>query len=180
MRGVGIHGLISAMTSIKTSLIVALAQNNCIGKENRMPWHISADLKRFKELTMGHPVIMGRKTFESILGYLGKPLPGRKNIVISRAGFQSAYSDVSLYQSVHSSIEAAKEEGKAEVFVIGGAQIYEQTLPLADRLYLTQVHRDVDGDAFFPEIDMAQWWETARQDHLDHDPPFSFINLERR
>lgn len=145
-----------------------------------MPWHIPADLKRFKELTMGHPVIMGRKTFESILDYLGKPLPGRKNIIVSGSGFNSTYSDVPVFPNVHSAIEAAKEEGMSEVFIIGGAQIYQQTLKLADRLYLTQVHRDVDGDAFFPAIDLSQWQETAREDHLDHDPPYSFLTLQRR
>ncbi len=170
------------MNKIKTSLIVAMAQNRCIGKDNQMPWHISDDLKRFKSLTMNHPVIMGRKTFESILGYLNKPLPGRTNIVISRSGYQSEH-DVPVFASLEDGIAHAQslaaEQNLDEIFIIGGAQIYTQSINHADRLHLTQVHRDVEGDAFFPEFDEDDWSETQRDDHLDHTPPYSFITLNR-
>jgi dihydrofolate reductase len=168
--------------AIKVSLIVAMAQNNCIGKDNKMPWHISEDLKRFKSLTVGHPVIMGRKTYESILGYLSKPLPGRTNIVVSRKGFtpegtNENLHDIPVFDSLEKAIAHGQKIAKSEVFIIGGAQIYGQAIYLADIIYLTQIHEDVSGDAFFPEIDQKIWTETAREDHLANSPPFSFITL---
>lgn len=169
--------------NIKTSLIVAMAENRCIGKDNQMPWHISDDLKRFKALTTGHPVIMGRKTYESILGYLNKPLPNRTNIVISRAGFDNTH-DVPVFSGLEQAISHAKsiaeENGKNEVFIIGGAQIYTQSIQFAERLHLTQVHKSVDGDAFFLDFNKQDWQERERADHLDHEPPYSFITLERQ
>jgi dihydrofolate reductase len=164
--------------AIKTALIVAMAQNRCIGLDNKMPWHIRDDLKRFKDLTMGHPVIMGRKTYESILGYLGKPLPGRTNIVISKNGFENLH-EVPVFSDLESAIAYGQKIAKSKVFIIGGAQIYSQAISLADILYLTQIHKPIEGDAFFPEIDQNNWTETAREDHLSHDPPFSFITLTR-
>ncbi len=169
-------------SSIKISHIVAMAENRCIGKDNQMPWHISDDLKRFKALTMNHPVIMGRKTFESILGYLKKPLPGRDSIVISRSGYENEFG-VPVYSGIESAVNHAKgmAEKKTldEVFIIGGAQIYGQSIDMADRLHLTKVHRSVEGDAFFPEFDMEEWQEVSREDCLSHDPPYSFITLQR-
>lgn len=166
--------------SATLSLIVAMAQNRCIGKDNKMPWHISDDLKRFKALTTGHPVIMGRKTFESILGYGGKALPNRTNIVISRSGYTTPH-DALVCESLDDAIAAAREAtDRDEIFIMGGAQIYTQSLAHADRLHLTQIHRDVEGDAFFPARDMAAWVETAREDHMEHDPPYSFLTLDRR
>ncbi len=171
------------MNKITISIIVAMAENGCIGKDNKMPWHISDDLKRFKSLTNKHPVIMGRKTFESIIGYLGKPLPNRKNIIISRSVYETNH-DVNIYKDINKAVEFAKnystEQGLNEVFIIGGAQIYKQTIDLANRLHLTKVHKSVDGDAFFPEFNNDEWLETARIDHLDHKPPYSFITLDRR
>lgn len=171
------------MNHIKISLIVAMAENRCIGKDNKMPWHISDDLKRFKKMTMGHPVIMGRKTFESVLGYLGNPLPGRDNIVISRSGYENDF-DVPVCADIETALARAKEVAAAqkvdEIFVIGGAQIYEQTLNYADCLHLTQVHRSVDGDAFFPAFSYGEWQEFGREDYLEHDPPYSFMTLTRR
>ncbi len=168
---------------IKVSLIVAMAENRCIGKDNKMPWHISDDLKRFKSLTMGHPVIMGRKTFESILGYLKKPLPGRDNIIISRSGYTNDFS-CPVYSDISSSITSAKDiankDNLKEVFIIGGAQIYSQSIDHADCLHLTKVHKSVEGDAFFPEFKEDEWIETLREDHMDHNPPYSFITLERK
>ncbi len=169
--------------SVKTSLIVAMAENRCIGVDNQMPWHISEDLKRFKRLTMGHPVIMGRKTFESVLGYLKKPLPGRENIVISRSGYSTNH-DATVFSDIETAINHAKsrseKQGLDEVFIMGGAQIYTQSLELADCLHLTKVHKNVEGDAFFPKFNDNEWQETKREDHFDHDPPYSFITLVRK
>lgn len=163
------------------SIIVAMAENNCIGKDNKMPWHISDDLKRFKALTMGSPVIMGRNTFESILGYLNKPLPGRENIVISRSGYAPPDGiDVPVFASPEEAIEHALDRTDKEVFIIGGAQIYKQTLDKVDVIHLTKVHKAVEGDAFFPALNMKDWEETEREDHLDHEPPYSFITLKRK
>ncbi len=171
------------MRKIKTSLIVAMAENRCIGLDNKMPWHISEDLKRFKTLTMGHPVIMGRKTFESILGYLKKPLPGRDSFVISRSGYTTEH-DAHICENLENAISAAQkiagENGLEEIFIIGGAQIYTQAIHAADCLHLTQVHKTVDGDAFFPEFDKKQWFETDRIDSEENGIPYSFITLERQ
>lgn len=163
------------MTTI--SLIVAMAENRCIGRDNKMPWHIPEDLKRFKQLTMGAPVIMGRKTFESIIGYLGKPLPGRENIVVSRTD-----SDLGTpsFTSIPCAITHAKTRTEDEIFIIGGAQIYAQSINLANRIHLTQIHQNVDGDAFFPETRTEDWIETGRIDFLKETPPYSFITLERQ
>lgn len=165
------------MTTI--SLIVAMAENRCIGKDNKMPWHIPNDLKRFKSLTMGAPVIMGRKTFESIIGYLGRPLPDRKNIVISRSGFKNNF-DAPVFSSIESAISHAKKKSDTEIFIIGGAQIYTQSIANADRIHLTKIHQNVDGDAFFPEINKKTWIETGRVDYMKNDPPYSFITLDRQ
>ncbi|MBI1301968.1 MAG: dihydrofolate reductase [Alphaproteobacteria bacterium] len=161
------------------SIIVAMAENRCIGKDNQMPWHISADLKRFKKLTLTHTVIMGRKTFESILGYLNTPLPGRQSIVISRSGYETEH-DVPVISDISEAINLAKKSKDKEIFIIGGAEIYNQTINLANKLYLTKVHKSVEGDAFFPEIDEAEWEEIEREDQMDHNPPYSFVTLVRR
>lgn len=158
----------------KISLIVAAAENNVIGKDNKMPWHIPEDFKHFKEITMGKPCIMGRKTYESILDQLGKPLPGRTSIVISRSSYshEGALSATSLEDA----IEKAKAETDGEIMIIGGAQIYEIAIKskLADRIYLTRVHQSPDGDAFFPEFG-ADWKETEFAPHEG----FSFLTLDR-
>lgn len=157
------------------SLIVAAADNNVIGKDNKMPWHISEDFRRFKSLTMGKPCIMGRKTFESILAQLGRPLPGRANIVVSRK--MHIYEDALSAASLDLAIAAAKETSPPEIFIIGGAQIYKESLErnLVDKIYLTRVHQSPDGDAFFPALG-SDWEEQAREDH----PGFSFIDLLKK
>ncbi|WP_417226969.1 type 3 dihydrofolate reductase [Amphritea sp.] len=163
------------------AIIVAQAENRVIGINNNLPWHLPEDLRYFKRVTMGKPIIMGRKTFESI----GRPLPGRTNIVVSR---DTTYQPENV-KVVHS-LEAAKAlaesicmvNGCDEAMVIGGAQIYEQALPLADRLYLTQVHAEVKGDAFFPVFHPGDWAEIGREDFLaaEHNPyDYSFIVLKR-
>lgn len=147
----------------RLSLIAAVAANGVIGSDNALPWRLPEDLKRFKALTLGHPVIMGRKTYESI----GRPLPGRRNIVISR---NTAYMADGCETA--SSLEAAIAACNGttdEVFVIGGAQIYAEALPLAQRLYLTEICRAFQGDARFPAIRRGGWAETAREKHRTDD-----------
>ena len=157
------------------SIIAAMSENRVIGRRNRLPWKLPADLKHFKRLTMGKPVVMGRKTFES----LGKPLPGRINIVITRNPRFKPQNCV-----VAHSIEEAMDEVKTshEVMVIGGSSFYQQTLPLADRMYLTLIHHTFSGDAFFPRYNEDEWLETERSDHGPDDMnpfPYSFTVMQR-
>lgn len=159
------------------SLIVAMGANRVIGVENDLPWHIPADLQRFKTLTMGKPCIMGRKTFQSIEARLKRPLPGRQNIVVSANGF--SYPGVDVYSDLESAIEETRYEfPDKEIMIIGGSSIFELALPIADRLYLTLIHRDYRGDAYFPSYDEALWRETEK-DTREGDPSYSFITLER-
>lgn len=157
------------------SLVVAASTNNVIGVAGGLPWHLSDDLKRFKALTMGKPIIMGRKTFESI----GRALPGRQNIVITtQADYQAEGCDV--VTSVDAAIEVAGET--AEKMIIGGGEIYRLFLPVADRIYLTRVAVDVVGDTLFPELDSDIWRETGRETHTagegnDHD--FAILTYAR-
>src|SRR5687768_6483697 len=134
------------------SLLVAAAENGVIGKDNKLPWHLPDDLKYFKNLTWGLPILMGRKTFDSI----GKPLPGRKSIVITR---QKSWKHecVEVVHSVKEAIKKATAYGAKEIFVIGGAEIFKTALPEADRIYLTRIHEHFDGDVFFPELNSSEW-----------------------
>lgn len=134
------------------SLLVAASENNVIGAANKLPWHLPADLRYFKNLTWAMPILMGRKTFESI----GKPLPGRKSIVITR-NRNWQHEGVDVVHSVEEAVQKASAYGAKEIFVIGGAEIFETSLPKAERIYLTRIHHHFDGDAFFPEIDPAKW-----------------------
>ena len=157
------------------SLIAALGSNRVIGDKNTLPWHLPADLKHFKELTLGHPVIMGRKTFDSI----GRPLPKRRNIVVSRrAG--SAITGCEVAGSFNEALRLVKDE--PEVFVIGGAQIFEQALPLVHRMYLTMVNHEFPGDTYFPVYDESKWRITNQKKFPgdEENPfPYSFVTLER-
>ena len=160
---------------MRIALIAAMAENRVIGRDNQLPWRISADLKHFKALTMGKPIVMGRKTWESI----GRPLPGRENIVVTR---QTGYRAEGC-QVVHSIERALDIAGESdEVMIIGGAGLYQQTLGRADRLYLTRVKAEVDGDTWFPEIDAQQWREVACEPHSadeDNEHDYDFVILER-
>lgn len=140
------------MDKPRVSMVVAIGRNRVIGKGNLLLWHIPEDLKRFKQLTVGHPVIMGRKTFDSIVGMIGKPLPGRPNIVITRDS-QWAHEGAVSAQSVEEALAKAAALDSTEVFVIGGAQIYEAALPHTDRLYLTLIEDEKEGDAYFPDYE---------------------------
>ena len=157
------------------SIIVAVAENNVIGYNNALIWHISEDLKYFKRITSGHTIIMGRKTFESI----GKPLPNRTNIVISRnAEFKP--NDIVVASSLSEAI--SKANPNEECFVIGGGSIYSEAMGLASKLYLTKVYHSYEGDTFFPEVG-EEWGEVSREDFERGDKfehPFSFIVYERR
>ena len=161
---------------MRVSLIAAVASNGVIGRENRLPWRLPADLQHFKRLTMGKPIIMGRRTWESI----GRPLPGRRNIVLTRdAGFHA--EGCTVVHSVEQALGAVGDCG--EVMIMGGANLYAQMLPWADRLYLTQVKADIEGDTRFPAFDADQWVEVQRESHRadainQHD--YDFVVLERR
>lgn len=156
------------------SLIVAISKNRVIGRDNKIPWHISADLKRFRALTIGHPIIMGRKTFESI----GKPLPKRTNIIVTR-DVDYAAEGVEVTHSIDEAIKQAQgKEGSEEVFIIGGGQIYNQSMNLADRLYLTVVDEEVEGDVFFP--DYSEFKKiVSKEDNQSGDLKYSFLTLEK-
>jgi dihydrofolate reductase len=165
------------MTAV-IALVVARAENGVIGRDGAVPWRIPADMQHFRRVTMGKPCIMGRKTWESLPK---KPLPGRTNIVITRdRAFQAAGAVV--VHSLEDALSRAQAAGPEEIAVIGGADIYGLTLPYAGRVYLTEVHADIEGDTVMPPLDPADWKETARERHerdaADH--PFSFVTLERR
>jgi dihydrofolate reductase len=144
------------------SIIVAASTNNAIGKNNQLPWHLPNDMKFFKNTTWGMPVIMGRKTFES---FAGGPLPGRFNFVISRQEQWPAGQDkIKRASSIQEAIALARQTDCKEVFIIGGAQIYSESIQLAERIYLTRVHAVIEGDAFFPEISPDQWEMVSHSD----------------
>jgi dihydrofolate reductase len=161
------------------SCIVAMAHNNVIGLNNQMPWHLPADLKHFKSITLSKPVLMGRKTFESI----GRPLPGRQNIVISRNP-DWKHDHVIRVSSLNEGLKQAKPyaEDSQEIMVIGGGQIYEEAIGFADRLYITEIELEAAGDAFFPKIDKSIWEEKEREafSAVDDKPAYSFVTYERR
>jgi len=158
------------------SLIVAMAQNGVIGRGNSLPWRLPEDLKRFRSFTLGKPVLMGRKTFESI----GRALPGRANLVLTRDRGWSA-PGVTVVHSVEDAL--ARAAASDELVVIGGAEIYRLVLPFARRIYLTHVHADVPGDTFFPDFDPTQWADVECRMHPadeQHAYPVTFVTLERR
>jgi dihydrofolate reductase len=157
----------------KVSLIAALSENRSIGKDNKLLWHIPEDLKRFRQITQGHPVIMGRITFESI----GRPLQKRLNIVITRDSSKK-YQGVLVVDSIEKAIFLAKEKDKGEIFVIGGGEIYKQAINYADKLYLTIVHINIKGDAFFP--DYSEFKKVvSKTDGQTENLKYTFLDLER-
>lgn len=163
---------------MRIHVIVAAAQNGIIGRDGQMPWRIPEDLKRFKALTMGHPIVMGRKTWRSI----GRPLPGRENVVITRQKDFRA-EGATLLHSLQEALDHAAARGASDVFVIGGGEIYAQALPLASVVHLTQVRASFEGDASFPSLDPSTWRETAREEHSQAEPQplaYDFVTYERR
>ena len=166
---------------MRLSLIVAVARNGVIGRDNGLPWHLPGDLKHFKSITMGKPIIMGRKTFESI----GRPLPGRTNIVLtrdpgfSREGVETVHD---LAQAMRAAADNAGIAEEPEAMIIGGAGICELTLADASRIYLTEIHEEVSGDTYFPEIDRGDWSEISREDvpaTSGDSCNYSFVVLDR-
>lgn len=160
------------------SLIVAMDKNRLIGVNGRLPWRLPDDMKWFREQTMGKPVVMGRKTYESIPDRF-RPLPGRRNIVLTRSD-NYEIEGVTAVHTIEAALAAAGDV--EEIVVIGGAELYAQLLPMADRLYLTLIDAEFEGDAYFPEFDLAQWREISRQEHPAddrHDYPFTWLVLER-
>jgi len=155
------------------SMIVARTRNLVIGKENKIPWKISADLQFFKKVTMGYPIIMGRKTWESI----GRPLPGRRNIVVSR---NTSYSAVGaeLVSSLEQALDSLKEFNR--VFVIGGQQLFNQAFPLADELFITEIELQVEGDTYFEIPDPSDWQEIDRVQEKEGEIEFAYVTLRRK
>jgi len=163
-------------------LIVAIAENGIIGNAGRLPWRLSSDLKRFRRLTMGKPMVMGRKTFDSI----GKPLDGRDNVVVSRdPSFapEGVLVANDMERAMEIALKCARSRGAGEIAVIGGAEIFREMLPLADRIELTRVHASPEGDTFFLNLERTEWIETSCERHSagpKDDADYSFIRLERR
>ena len=146
------------MSTSRLSIIAAMALNRAIGIHNTLPWRLPEDLKRFKALTMNHHIVMGRKTYDSI----GKPLPGRDTVIVTR-NMDYAVPGCIAVNSLDAALTVS--HGDTEVFFVGGAELYRQALPIAHRIYLTEIQRVFDGDAFFPEFDKSQWIETSRERH---------------
>ncbi|MEQ5836894.1 dihydrofolate reductase [Marinobacter sp. NFXS9] len=168
---------------MRKALIVAMSQNRVIGRNNALPWYLPGDLRYFKQATMGKPILMGRKTFESI----GRPLPGRLNVVITRDECWEAPAGVAVDHTLADAYRRAEAqaelEGGDEIMIIGGGQIYAEALPEIDRMYVTRVHADVEGDAWFPEVDWDQWEELGRENFSasENNPyDYSFIVYQRR
>jgi dihydrofolate reductase len=170
-----IAGIFQLEGKMKLALIVAMDEQGVIGRDNDLPWRLSADLQYFRKITMGKPIIMGRSTHESI----GRPLPGRRNIVITRQqDFQAPGCEVVF--SIEQALEVCKDE--AEAMIMGGASLYEQTLPLVDTLYLTRVHAQVEGDTWFPAWSEQDWQLVSRDDHQADDKnefDYSFLQYQR-
>lgn len=161
------------MTKPTISIIAAVAEHNVIGKGNRLLWYISPDFKRFKAITSGHPIIMGRKTHESI----GKPLPNRTNIIVTRDKEYTKEGCVTAY-SLEEALEKAKKVDQEELFIIGGGELYRQALPYADKLYLTLVHAQFDGDVYFPDYSEFKT-VLSKEEHESDGYTYTFINLTR-
>lgn len=166
------------MSLPKLCAIVAMDENGLIGRQNQLPWHLPADLKHFKAVTTGYPIIMGRKTYESI----GRPLPNRTNIVVTRETSYAAPGCL-VVTTIEEAVKTAAKEQPEKIFIIGGSEIYKQTLDQIECLYMTIVHHVFDGDAFFKGFEQEEWKEIAREDHSPDEAnawPYSFIEWERK
>ncbi|MFT5442661.1 MAG: dihydrofolate reductase [Myxococcota bacterium] len=166
------------MSDMKLSILVAISTNGVIGRDGSLPWRLPDELRYVKKTTMGHTLLMGRKTYESI----GKPLPGRTSIVVSRNPDYAPHPDVIVVDSVAAGLAAARERDESEVFVFGGESIYAETLGTASRLYLTRVDVEIEGDAFFPALDFGDWKLASEEHHTadeKHAHAFTFQTFER-
>lgn len=169
------------MHKSKIVSVVAMGKNRELGKDNKLLWHIPDDLKRFKRLTEGHPIIMGRKTFESIVSYVGGPLPKRTNIVLTKRGFVNPFYDAILAGSLEEAIgKAESSPGADEIHIGGGAELYKQALPMIDKLYLTLIDASADADSFFPEYEREFTKKVFEEEHEWKELKYRFVNLERR
>jgi dihydrofolate reductase len=161
------------------SLIVAMDEAGGIGRENQIPWHLSTDLRRFKQITMGHCIIMGRKTYESI----NRPLPGRTSIVITRQNNFQTSPGILCVDSLDDALQIAKDSGETEAFIIGGGETFRRSLPVADQIYLTRVHTHIQADTFFPQVQLDEWLIVKEQFVPADDKnqfPSTFTLLKRR
>ena len=170
--------------SSNIAVVVAIGRNRELGRGNKLLWHIPDDLKRFKKLTEGHPIIMGRKTFESIVGYVGGPLPGRTNIVVTRNPVQgrslNRFAEVKVAHSLEEAIETAKSSpGTDEIHIGGGAEMYKQALPMIDRLYLTIVDAEAEADSFFPSYEMEFTKKVSEEEREWKGLKYKWVDLER-
>lgn len=165
---------------MRTSIIAAVAQNGVIGRGGQLPWRLPADLQRFKRITMGHTMIMGRRTWESI----GRALPGRRSIVVTRqTGYRIADETVTIADGLDAALELAAAAGETEAFIVGGGELYRAALPKAERLYYTRVRANVDGEIYFPSINWDAWHRTESEEHgadEKNEHPFTFEVYERR
>lgn len=176
------------MKKVKISMIAAMAENRVIGNKDKIPWHIREDLIRFKEKTTGHPMIIGRKTFESLLAYYkrsGKPMPKRTNVIVTRDKKYAEYVSINqlidtfVANSLEEAFKIARQKEKEEILVAGGAQVFDQAIKYADRLYLTIVKGDFEGDAFFP--DYSDFKKViAKKESKDDNYKYTFLDLEKR
>ncbi len=160
---------------MKISIIVAVSKNNVIGQGKKLLWHISPDMKHFRKITMGHHILMGKTTFESI----GMPLPGRTNIILS-SDRDFKVPGAFVFQNEEDAIKFAKKRGEEELMIIGGGTIYKLFFPSVDKIYLTKVLKEYKGDVKFPKIDMEDWQVSTKEPHPESDPPFEFIELARK
>lgn len=164
--------------TVRIAAIVAMARNRMIGKDNALPWHIPGDLQYFKRTTMGKPVILGRKTYESI----GRPLPGRPNIIISRDPAKLNDPGIFPVGSIEAALDKARtmaaDSGAEEIMIVGGAQIYKAAMPYTDRIYLTRIERDYDGDTWFDAL--GDDWQLVEDEPHDGDPPYRFQVWDRK
>ena len=156
------------------SIIAAVSENNVIGRSGKTPWHIPEDLKRFREITLGHHILMGRKTFKSI----GKPLPGRTNLIISKDK-KLKIKGTKVFDSIEKAIKFAKNNKEKELFVIGGEKIFNNLINKTNKIHLTKVLKDYNGDTFFPKIKRNQWKIVSKEKHYKYNPPFEFLVLKR-
>ncbi|MEM7361721.1 MAG: dihydrofolate reductase [Bacteroidota bacterium] len=165
---------------MKKSIIVAMSKNRVIGINNQLPWDMPADMRYFKRMTIGCPIIMGRKTFES----MGKkPLPGRNNIILMRTPPTSSPQGCDIACELKEAFEKAAKTGAKEIFVIGGGRVYEQALPMVDTLYITEIDAHIQGDTYFPDFDRSQWQEVNREKHTadaQHNYDYAFVTYTRK
>lgn len=161
---------------MKISIIVAVSKNNVIGQGKKLLWHIPEDMKHFKEITTGHHILMGKTTYESI----GRLLPGRVTLILSSNKDYKVPEGAHVFENEKDAVEFAMQNGEKELMIIGGGSIYRLFLPIADKIYLTKVLKEFKGDVTFPEINTDDWKEISKEVYQESDPPFEFIELERK